>query len=74
MLGLEKDPKLLKIRAENPLNKIHVPKDGIVDLDERIDQFCISSDLYHPDDTMNNSQLYVSRMTNVNASNTFNYT
>ena len=37
MLGLEKDPKLLKIRAENPLNHINVPKDGIIDLDERID-------------------------------------
>ena len=37
MLGLEKDPKLLKIRAENPLMHINVPKDGIIDLDERID-------------------------------------
>ena len=39
MLGLEKDPKLLKIREQNPLNNILVPKDGINDLDERIDQF-----------------------------------
>lgn len=39
MLGLEKDPKLLAIREENPLNNIAVPKMEMVDLDERIDQF-----------------------------------
>ena len=52
MLGLEKDPKLAKIRAQNPLNNIAVPTDGIRDLDERIDQFYVpmesSGDGIHP--------------------------
>ena len=39
MLGLEKDPKLAKIRAANPLNNINVPADGLLDLDKRIDEF-----------------------------------
>ena len=36
MLGIEKDPKLLAIRQENPLNNIEVPKMEMIDLDERI--------------------------------------
>lgn len=37
MLGIEKDPKLKKIREENPLNNIAVPQGLIGDLDDRID-------------------------------------
>ena len=36
MLGIEKDPKLAKIRDENPLNKIAVPSAGVGDLESRI--------------------------------------
>ena len=36
MLGIEKDPKLLQIREENPLNNIAVPQMEMTDLDERI--------------------------------------
>ena len=36
MLGIEKDPKLAKIREENPLNNIAVPQCEMVDLEERI--------------------------------------
>ena len=50
MLGLEKDPRLIKIRAENPLNNIAVPKGRIDNLDERIDQFYIPID--HEGETM----------------------
>jgi len=52
MLGMEKDPKLLKIREENPLNKIAVPKGIIGDLDSRIEQFYVpvdpSGEVMHP--------------------------
>ena len=37
MLGIEKDPKLKKIREENPLNNIAVPQGLIGNLDDRID-------------------------------------
>lgn len=39
MLGIEKDPKLAKIREENPLNKITVPDGQFKHIDERIDLF-----------------------------------
>ena len=51
MLGIEKDPKLHKIREGNPLNKIVVPQGNLMDLDDRIEQFRmpIDADLgYHP--------------------------
>ena len=41
MLGIEKDPKLAKIRDENPLNKIAVPSAGVGDLESRIGQYYI---------------------------------
>ena len=44
MLGLEKDPKLAKIRAQNPLNNITVPSDGLRDLDQRIGDFYIPAE------------------------------
>ena len=37
MLGIEKDPKLKKIRDENPLNNIAVPQGLLANLDDRID-------------------------------------
>ena len=39
MLGIDKDPKLSKIRDENPLNKISVPDGQFKYIDERIDLF-----------------------------------
>ena len=36
MLGIEKDPKLLKIREDNPLNNITAPQCDLSDLDDRI--------------------------------------
>lgn len=45
MLGIEKDPKMLKIRQDNPLNKIKVPNCSVDDIDERIGQFYIPIDL-----------------------------
>ena len=44
MLGIEKDPKLLKIREENPLNKIEVPQGLVGDIDGRIEQFYLPVD------------------------------
>ena len=75
MLGLEKDPKLIKIREQNPLNNILVPNDGINDLDERIDQFYEpmdvgSRDSLHPFLQVHKGLSLESKM----QSNTFNYT
>jgi len=39
MLGIEKDPKIIKIREENPLNKIRIPDCEVADIDRRIEQF-----------------------------------
>ena len=44
MLGIQADPKLAKIREQNPLNKIAVPQGLIANLDERIGQFYIPVD------------------------------
>ena len=38
MLGLEKNPKMLKLKEENPLNNITVPQGKITNLDSRIEQ------------------------------------
>ena len=75
MLGLEKDPKLIKIREQNPLNNILVPNDGINDLDERIDQFYepmdpASGESLHPHLQVHKGLSHDSKMN----SNTFNYT
>ena len=45
MLGIEKNPKLMKIRNENPLNNISVPTGEVGDLDSRIDQYYVPVDL-----------------------------
>ena len=45
MLGIEKDPKLAKLRDQNPLNNIAVPKGQFADLDSRIDQYYVPFDL-----------------------------
>ena len=37
MLGLEKNPKMLKLKEENPLNNITVPQGKITNLDSRIE-------------------------------------
>lgn len=39
MLGIEKNPKLHKIREANPLNNIAIPSGDLTDLDERISLF-----------------------------------
>ena len=52
MLGIEKDPKLAKIREENPLNKIAIPHGEIGDLDQRVAQYYVpvydAPDFVHP--------------------------
>ena len=52
MLGIEKDPKLAKIREENPLNKISIPDGDISDLDQRVAQYYVpvysAPDFVHP--------------------------
>ena len=37
MLGIQKDPRLLKIREQNPLNNINVPFGPVNDVDARIE-------------------------------------
>ena len=48
MLGIEKDPKLVKIRDENPLNRIKIPNCEIDDVEARIQQYYIPVDPQHP--------------------------
>lgn len=44
MLGIEKNPKLIEIKANNPLNNITVPTGGLGDLESRIDQFTVKKE------------------------------
>ena len=39
MLGLQKDPRLIRIREANPLHQIKVPECDASNLDERMEHF-----------------------------------
>ena len=59
MLGIQKNPKLHKIREANPLNNIVVPRGSVNDLDARIEQFnalAVGSSKFHPLLTLKKNQ------------------